>query len=45
MVRWMAAYSTGLSARDSQKQVKDFNSRKYTSHRRVPETLARQFDV
>jgi hypothetical protein len=45
MVRWMEAYSSGLSARDSQKQVKDFSSRKYTSHRRVPETLARLFDV
>ena len=44
MVRWMAAYSSGLSARNAQKQVKDFSSRKYTSHRRVPETLARQFD-
>jgi hypothetical protein len=45
MVRWMEAYSSGLSARDSQKQVRDFSSRKYTSHRRVPETLACQFDV
>ena len=45
MVRWMAAYSSGLSARDSQKRVKDFSSRKYTSHRRVPETLAHQFDA
>ena len=44
MVRWMAAYSSGLSARNAQKQVKDFSSRKYTSHRRVPETLACQFD-
>ena len=25
--------------------VKDFSSRKYTSHRHVPETLARLFDV
>jgi len=33
------------SLEDSQKQVKDFSSRKYTSHRRVPETLARLFDV
>jgi len=44
MVRWMAAYSAGLDARNTQKQVKDFSSRKYTSHRRVPETLACQFD-
>ena len=34
MVRWMAAYSSGLDARNAQKQVKDFSSRKYTSHRR-----------
>lgn len=44
MVRWMKAYSEGLDAKDAQKQVKDFSSRKYTSHRRVPEMLARQFD-
>jgi len=40
MVRWMAAYSSGLSAKDSQKRVKEFTSRKYTSHRRVPKILA-----
>jgi len=42
MVRGMAAYSSGLGARDSHKRVKDFRPRKYTSHRRVPRP---QFDV
>ena len=44
MYRWMDAYRGGLSARDAQFKVKAFSSRKYTSHRRVPESLARQFD-
>lgn len=44
MVCWMAAYSSGLEAQKAQKQVKNFSSRKYTSHRCVPETLAWQFD-
>ena len=44
MYRWMDAYRGGLSARDAQFKVKQFSSRKYTSHRRVPELLARQFD-
>ena len=29
-VRWMAAYLSGLDARNSQKQVKDFSFPKYT---------------
>jgi len=44
MYRWMDAYRTGLSARDAQFKVKQFSSKKYTSHRRVPESLAKQFD-
>jgi len=44
MYRWMDAYRGGLSACDAQFKVKAFSSRKYTSHRRVPESLARQFD-
>ncbi|KAF8810712.1 hypothetical protein BYT27DRAFT_7091299 [Phlegmacium glaucopus] len=44
MVRWMQAYSTGMDAKDAQKRVKDFSSCKYTSHRRIPEILARHFD-
>jgi len=44
MVWWMAAYSSGLDAQSAQKQVKDFSSCKYTSHRHVPKTLACQFN-
>jgi hypothetical protein len=44
MVRWMDAYRSGLGAKDAQTKVKQFSSRQYTSHRRVPETVARQFD-
>ncbi|KAI0790096.1 hypothetical protein C8Q75DRAFT_717388, partial [Abortiporus biennis] len=45
MIHWMDAYRDGLNARDAQFWVKQFSSTKYTSHRRVPETLARQFDT
>jgi len=38
MYRWMDTYQGGLSARDAQFKVKAFSSRKYTSHRRVPES-------
>ncbi|KAE9387291.1 hypothetical protein BT96DRAFT_837844 [Gymnopus androsaceus JB14] len=41
---WIDAYWDGLGAKDAQKRVKDFNSKKYKSHRRVPETLARTFN-
>jgi hypothetical protein len=44
MYQWMDAYHNGLSARDAQFKVKEFSSKKYSSHRRVPESLARQFD-
>jgi hypothetical protein len=36
MIRW---------AKDAQMNVKKFSSHVYTSHRRVPETLACQFDA
>ncbi|KIJ36443.1 hypothetical protein M422DRAFT_261186 [Sphaerobolus stellatus SS14] len=42
MDRWVAAYDTGLDAKEAQQKVREFSSRKYTSHRRVPETLAAQ---
>ncbi|KAE9394408.1 hypothetical protein BT96DRAFT_958801 [Gymnopus androsaceus JB14] len=42
--RWIDAYRDGLGAKDAQKRVKDFSSKKYKSHRHVPETLARTFD-
>ena len=41
--RWMDAYRSGLDARAAQIQVRNFSSRKYKSHRRVPEAIARQF--
>jgi hypothetical protein len=44
MFRWMEAYRSGLGAREAQLQVKQFSSRLYKSHRRVPETVARQLD-
>ncbi|KIJ51390.1 hypothetical protein M422DRAFT_244566 [Sphaerobolus stellatus SS14] len=44
MDRWVAAYDTGLDVKEAQQKVREFSSRKYTSHRRVPETLAEQFD-
>ena len=44
MIRWMDAYRSGLGARDAQSQVKKISLKCYTSHRRVPETVARQFD-
>ena len=43
--RWIAAYKDGLGAKDAQKRVRDFSSKKYKSHRRVPETVARLFDA
>jgi hypothetical protein len=44
MVRWMDAYRSGLQAKDAEMQVKAFSSKKYQSHRRVPEAVARLFD-
>jgi hypothetical protein len=44
MIRWMDAYRSGLGAKAAQTQVRAFSSKIYKSHRRVPETLARQFD-
>ncbi|KII87813.1 hypothetical protein PLICRDRAFT_176579 [Plicaturopsis crispa FD-325 SS-3] len=45
MIRWMDAYRSGLGAKDAQTKVKQFSSKTYTSHRRVPENVARQFDA
>jgi hypothetical protein len=44
MVHWMDAYRSGLGAKDAQFQVKQFSSKHYTSHRRIPDTVARLFD-
>jgi len=37
MKRWMDAYRSGLGAKEAQIQVKNFSSRCYASHRRIPE--------
>jgi hypothetical protein len=41
----MEAYRTGLSTTEAQIQVKTFSSRKYKSHRRIPDTVARALDA
>ena len=45
MIRWMEAYRNGLGAKEAQIQVREFSSRCYTSHRRIPESVAAQFDT
>jgi hypothetical protein len=45
MIRWMDAYRSGMGAKDAQMNVKKFSSHVYISHRRVPETLACQFNA
>ncbi|THU91024.1 hypothetical protein K435DRAFT_820976 [Dendrothele bispora CBS 962.96] len=45
MVRWMEAYQSGLGIKEAQIRVCAFSSKRYKSHRRVPEALARQFDA
>ena len=44
MMRWMDAYRDGLNVKDAQLRVQAFSSKKYTSHRRVPERVAAAFD-
>ena len=44
MFRWVDAYKDGLTSKDAQMCVQAFSSRKYTSHRRVPERVAATFD-
>jgi hypothetical protein len=44
MMRWIDAYRDGLNAKDAQFRVQAFSSKKYTSHRRVPERVAATFD-
>ncbi|KAI0687315.1 hypothetical protein C8Q76DRAFT_772206 [Earliella scabrosa] len=43
--RFIDAYAEGLDARDAQKKVKEFSSRKYKSHHQIPEQLAQAMDV
>ena len=42
--RFINAYEEGLDAREAQKKVKQFSSRTYKSHRRIPESLAQAMD-
>jgi transposase len=44
MWRWLEAYDDGLAAHEAQLHVQKFSSRKYKSHRRVPEGLGVQLD-
>jgi len=44
MIRWMDAYRGGKDAKEAQIVVKQFSSRRYTSHRRIPEGVAASLD-
>jgi transposase-like protein len=44
MYRWMDAYRGGMGTTDAQKQVKQFSSKKYKSHRRILENVTCTFD-
>ncbi|KAJ7604875.1 hypothetical protein DFH06DRAFT_1020554 [Mycena polygramma] len=44
MHRWMDAYRSGMETQEAQLQVRAFSSKKYKSHRRIPEGVARAFD-
>jgi hypothetical protein len=40
MYHWMDAYIAGLGTNKAQKQVKQFSSKRYKSHRHLPKTVA-----
>jgi hypothetical protein len=40
----MDAYRAGMGTTDTQKQVKEFSSTKYKSHRRIPENITHALD-
>ncbi|KAJ3812871.1 hypothetical protein F5876DRAFT_36415 [Lentinula aff. lateritia] len=42
--RFIDAYGEGLGAKDAVTKVKQFSSRRYTSHHRIPESLAQAMD-
>ena len=44
MFHWIDAYRDGLDVKATQLKVRQNSSRKYTSHCRVQETVARQFN-
>jgi transposase len=43
--RFIDAYKGGLGATEAQRKVKEFSSRKYKSHRRIPERVAAAMDT
>lgn len=43
--RWIDCYESGLDAKEAQFKVREFSSRKYKSHRRIPEALASAMDL
>ena len=44
MIRWTEAYRDGLAVKEAQMHVQAFSSKKYTSHRHIPERVAASFD-
>ena len=42
--RWMDAYRAGLDTKAAQTQVQEFSSKKYKSHRRIPDGVAQSLD-
>ncbi len=44
MIRWMDAYRGGKDAKEAQVEVKKFSSRRFASHRRIPEGVAAALD-
>lgn len=44
MWHWLEAYDSGLAAREAQLHVQKFSSRRYKSHRQVPEGMGVQLD-
>ena len=44
LFRWVDAYRAGLGSVEAQFKVKQFSSKQYKSHRRIPENVATLFD-
>ncbi|KXN82145.1 hypothetical protein AN958_03160, partial [Leucoagaricus sp. SymC.cos] len=44
MFRWVDAYHSGLDAQEAQLHVRAFSSRRYKSHRRIPDAVANALD-
>jgi hypothetical protein len=43
-MRWLDAYGSGKGTKEAQLHVKQFSSCKYTSHRRIPQSIATLMD-